>query len=151
MENRLMINRQNKLILVVEDSPVQALALTRLLERNKLDVLCASNGESGILMARCYLPDLIVLDVQMPGINGLEACERLRQNQLTAHIPIILFTACSEMEIMNAGLAQGAVDFIPKDAFSDLVLIETLRQLHFIDALSSSKDKADQKSLSGSV
>ncbi len=121
-----------KLILVVEDSPVQALALTKLLERNGVDVLCAANGQTGVAMARCYLPDLVVLDVQMPEMNGLEACKRIKANPTTQDIPVILFTAHADLDVMKAGIDQGAVDFIPKDAFSDVVLLETLRQLRLL-------------------
>ncbi len=133
MTDRPAGNHISKLILVVEDSPVQALALTRLLEGYGLDVLCASNGQSGVAMARSYLPDLIILDVQMPEMNGLEACQQIKADPLTGNLPVILFTAHDSIDIMKMGLDQGAVDFIPKDAFSDVVLIETLRQLHLVD------------------
>lgn len=123
---------EQKVILVVEDSPVQALALTKLLEQNGLGVLCASNGLSGFAMARSYQPDLVLLDVQMPEMNGLETCACLQSDPTTSSIPVILFTAHTELDLMRAGFAQGAVDFIPKDAFSNQVLIETLHQLHIL-------------------
>ncbi len=125
-------NNSSKVILVVEDSPVQALALVKLLEREGLNVLCAANGQSGLSMARCYIPDLIILDVQMPEMDGLEACHLLKQDPKTKKIPVILFTAHTEPEILKSGLDEGAVDYIPKDAFSDIVLLETLRQLNFL-------------------
>ena len=116
-------------ILVVEDSPVQALALQQLLEQKGLKVLRALNGRTGVAMAEQYAPDAIVLDIQMPEMDGLEACRRLQQNPQTSHIPIVMLTAHAEPEVLAQGLDLGAVDFIPKDAFSDKVLLETLRQL----------------------
>jgi len=122
----------SKMVLVVEDSPVQALTLIKLLEKQGLGVLCAPNGKSGLSMARQYLPDLIILDIQMPEMNGFEVCRCLKQDPETVDIPIVLLTAHAHPEMLREGLEGGAVDFIPKDAFSDLVLLETLRQLKFI-------------------
>jgi CheY-like chemotaxis protein len=124
--------KSSKTILIVEDSPVQALALLKLLEQNGLGVLCAPNGQAGLSMARQYVPDLIILDIRMPGMDGLEACRRLKQDPRTTDIPIVLFTAHSEPEFLREGLERGAVDFIPKDDFSEVVLLETLKQLNII-------------------
>ncbi len=134
MEDLSIEQKRSKTVLIVEDSPVQALALVKLLEREHLNVLCASNGQAGISMARFYLPDLIILDIQMPEMDGLEACHFLKGDQKTSAIPVVLFTAHTEPEMVRAGFEQGVIDFIPKDAFSDLVLLETLRQLNIIDA-----------------
>ncbi len=120
-------------VLVVEDSPVQALALQQLLEQKGLQVLRAANGRVGVAMAERYMPDVIVLDIQMPEMDGLETCRRLQQNPQTSHIPIVMLTARTEPEVLRQGLDLGAVDFIPKDAFSDKVLLETLRQLHILE------------------
>ena len=120
-------------ILVVEDSPVQALALQQLLEQKGLQVLRALDGRVGVAMAEQYVPDAIVLDVQMPEMDGLEACRRLKQNPHTKNIPIVMLTAHGEPAMLMQGLDLGATDFIPKDAFSDKVLLETLRQLKVLD------------------
>ncbi len=127
------LSENTKVVLIVEDSPVQALSLMKLLEQQGLEVLCAANGQAGIAMAKFYLPDAIILDVQMPEMDGLEACKRLKLDTATASIPVILFTAHAEAEIFKAGIEQGAVDFIPNDAFSDMVLLETLHQLHVLE------------------
>ncbi|MFZ6031125.1 MAG: response regulator [Chloroflexota bacterium] len=121
-----------KTILVVEDSPVQALALCKLLEKQNLTVLCAPNGVAGLELAHAQRPDAIVLDIQMPEMDGLEACRYLHADPQTASIPIVLLTAHTEFEALSEGLEGGAVDFIPKDAFSDKVLIETLHQLEIL-------------------
>jgi CheY-like chemotaxis protein len=68
----------------------------------------------------------------MPEMNGFEACRRLKKNDRTAHIPIIMLTVRTEPQALVQGIDLGAIDFIPKDAFSENVLLETLRQLHIL-------------------
>ncbi len=118
-----------KTVLVVEDSPVQALSLLRLFESQGLNVICAPNGVAGLELAHKHLPDVIVLDIHMPEMDGLETCRHLRQEIDTSVIPVVLLTAHTEADAIRAGLEGGAMDFIPKDAFSDVVLLATLRQL----------------------
>ena len=121
-----------KTALIVEDSPVQALSLLKLLERQGLNVICAPNGVAGLELAHKNLPDVIILDIHMPEMDGLEACRRLKQEKNTNTIPVVLLTAHTETEAFRAGVEGGAVDFIPKDAFSDVVLLATLRQLSIL-------------------
>ena len=83
-------------------------------------------------MAGQFHPDLIVLDVQMPGMNGFQVCRQLKSDPATEDIPIIMFTRHDEQEAVVLGLQTGAVDYIPKDAFADAVLLETLRQMDLI-------------------
>ena len=118
-----------KTILIVEDSPVQALSLLRLLEKQGLNVICSPNGVAGLELAHQHHPDVIVLDIHMPEMDGLETCRRLKQHQETSAIPVVLLTEHTESESLRAGFEGGAVDFIPKDAFSDIVLLATLREL----------------------
>ncbi len=123
-----------KTALVVEDSLVQAIALQQLLEQKGLQVLRAVDGRVGVVIAERYSPDVIILDIQMPEMDGLEACRHLKQNPRTEHIPIVMLTSRSEPIVLIQGLDLGAIDFIPKDAFSDKVLLETLRQLHILNS-----------------
>ncbi|MDY7079375.1 MAG: response regulator [Chloroflexota bacterium] len=125
-------NASKRKILVVEDSPTQALHLQTLLEQEGLEVLLAYDGQTGLQMAQQMHPDLIVLDVQMPGMNGFQVCRQLKNESATADIPVIIFTRHDEQEAVVLGLQTGAVDYIPKDAFADAVLLETLRQMKFI-------------------
>ena len=127
------MKHSKKTILIVEDSPVQALALSMLLENRGINILHAENGQSGVEMARKNMPELILLDVEMPGMNGLEACCKLRDDTGTAKIPIILFTTHTDQETIRDGLVGGAIDFIPKDGFYEAVLLETLRQMKFFE------------------
>jgi len=116
-------------ILVVEDSTTQALHLRTLLEQEGLKVTWARDGREGIQLARETLPNLIVLDIQMPEMNGFEVCQQLKSTPETARIPVIMFTRFDDAQSVLSGFETGAVDYIPKDAFAEAVLLETLRQM----------------------
>jgi CheY-like chemotaxis protein len=122
-----------KTVLIVEDSPAQALVLQQVLEQEGLQVLWAPDGRIGVAMAQQQMPDAIVLDIEMPEMNGFEVCRRLKQNTRTSSIPIVMLTIRSDPAALMQGIDLGAIDFIPKDAFSESVLIETLRQLRILD------------------
>ena len=81
-----------KTILIVEDSPVQATAIGHLLLGNGARVLYAPDGRAGVYIAQRYQPDAIILDLEMPRMNGLEACQRLRASPRTADIPVLMLT-----------------------------------------------------------
>ncbi len=123
---------RKKLVLLIEDSPTQAVSIHATLTEMGLDVLCATDGEMGLRLAIQALPDLIVLDVQMPGMNGFQVCEALKSKAETANIPVILFTRNDSAEAFQLGILSGAVDFIPKDAFALKVLQETIIQMGLI-------------------
>ncbi len=123
---------KNKTILIVEDSPAQAMALEHMLREEGLDVLWASNGLEGIELAQRHLPDAIVLDIEMPKMGGFEACRRLKRDPQTSDTPIVLLTVRDDAATALLGIDLGAIDFIPKDAFSGSVLLETLRQLNIL-------------------
>lgn len=123
----------DKTVLVVEDSPVQALALQHLLEAQGFRVLLAADGAAGVTMARVHLPDLIVMDIEMPEMNGIEACQQLKADFITQEIPVIMLTVNTDLDVVDAGLGAGAVDFIPKDMLSDPVLLDSLANLHILD------------------
>ncbi len=120
-------------VLIVEDSPVQAMALQKLLETQGLRIICAPNGRVGLEMAERWKPDAIILDIKMPDMNGFEVCKQLQNNPQTSHIPIVMLTVYSEPPMLRQSIYLGAVDFIPKDDFANAVLLETLRQLQVLD------------------
>jgi DNA-binding response OmpR family regulator len=126
-------NAGNKTILLVEDSTTQALHLKMLLEAEGLQVEWASTGGAGVQMACQLLPDLVILDLQMPDMNGFQVCQRLKEVQDTAAIPIIMLTRHDDTEAVVLGMQMGVTDYIPKDAFADAVLLETLRQMGLIE------------------
>lgn len=123
-------------VLIVEDSPVQAMALQKLLEGQGLRVICAPNGRVGVEMAERWKPDAIILDIKMPDMDGFEVCRTLQANPQTSHIPVVMLTVYSEPPMLRQSIYLGAVDFIPKDDFANAVLLETLRQLKVLDSQS---------------
>ena len=125
-------DNNRKTILIVEDSPVQAYTIAKLMNDERLNVLCAPNGRAGVSLAEQYLPDVIILDIEMPEMDGFEACRHLKKNPRTANIPVIMLTAHTEAVVALEGLNLGAIDFIPKDDFSTTVLLETLRQMKIL-------------------
>jgi len=127
-----MSNLSMKTVLVVEDSPTQAVQTRALLVANGLHVIIACDGVEGLEMAVEYLPELIILDWELPRMNGGEVLRALKNKSQTCQIPIIVFTHHDTPEIKIAGLQEGAVDFIPKDAFAKVVMLETLKQMGFI-------------------
>jgi CheY-like chemotaxis protein len=129
------VTEDHKTVLVVEDSPAQALALRQALEREGLQVLWAPNGRVGVDLAQKHLPDAILLDIEMPEMDGFEACRQLKEDAWTAKIPVIMLTVHTLPAVVAGLLGQGAIDFIPKDVFSEATLLETLRQLHILDSI----------------
>ena len=112
----------DELILVVEDEEdIQELVEYNLIKAG-YRVECAETGEEGLLAAREHEPDLVVLDLMLPGLGGLEVCRRLKSGPDTAEMPIIILTAKGEEEDIVAGFKAGADDYVTKP-FSPRVLI----------------------------
>lgn len=103
-----------KKILVIDDLPENVFMLKDRLEHEGYEVLTAYNGKSGIEKAQNEVPDLILLDVMMPDINGFEVCKTLVSDSRTSDIPIILVTAKTDAEDIKEGLESGAYDYIKK-------------------------------------
>lgn len=101
-------------VLVIDDSLTDVRVLTVLLERNGFDVVSAANAADGISLARAQLPDLILMDVIMPGTNGFQATRMLSKDPETAAIPVIIVTTKSMEADRLWGLRQGARDFVVK-------------------------------------
>lgn len=116
-------------ILLVEDTAVQAIRFKTRLEDNGCTVRWAENGLDGLSAARESFYDLIILDIELPDIDGFEVCRRLKTDPAVADIPVIMLTTRDRAEDALVGLGSGAVDYIPKDSFAELVLLETLKQM----------------------
>jgi DNA-binding response OmpR family regulator len=101
-------------ILVVDDDPRLLHVVAMYLSIEGYDVDTASNGEEGLRLLEQRRPDLVILDVMMPGIDGLEACRRIKSNPETRAIPVVLFTALSRTDDVENGRAAGANRFINK-------------------------------------
>jgi len=113
-------------ILVVDDEEDILELIRHNLAREGYRIVCAATGESAITMSNTEKPDLIVLDLMLPGIDGLQVARRLKDDVRTRHIPIIMLTAKGEEADMVTGLELGADDYITKP-FSPRVLIARIR------------------------
>jgi two-component system NtrC family sensor kinase len=101
-------------VLVVDDHEPAAMMLKRLFENQNYDVVCVYSGEEALEWLKYDLPDLIILDVMMPGLNGFEVLKILREQERTSEIPTILATAKDTVEDIEHGLKLGADDYVPK-------------------------------------
>ena len=109
-------------ILVVDDTPTNLRVLSEALANGGFEIAVATTGESAIRQVQHNPPDLILLDVQMPGMDGFETCRYLKANPITQDIPVIFMTALSGTESKVKGLSAGAVDYITKPFQQDEVL-----------------------------
>lgn len=115
-------------VLIVDDSPTEVHVLSSVLEKGGYTVLTAANGEDGIAQARAAMPDLILMDVVMPGMNGFQATRQLTKDPATANIPIIIVTTKDQETDRVWGLRQGAKDYITKP-IEEAVLLEKIKAL----------------------
>ncbi len=109
-------------ILVVDDEILIVKRMEALLMPRHYHVISASNGEAALSLAPQEQPDLILLDVRMPGVNGFEVFHELKANPVTRLIPVILMTALGEVEDRLKGLEVGADDFLTKPFNRDELL-----------------------------
>lgn len=103
-----------KQILVIEDEPKMLRNLLTILRMEQFDAMGAEDGEQGLRLAREELPDLILCDVTMPGLDGYQVLARLRANPATVDIPLIFLTARGEREDIRTGMNLGADDYLCK-------------------------------------
>lgn len=115
-------------ILIIDDAKENIVVLSRLL-KTQANIIFALSGEEGLKIAGTNVPDLILLDISMPGLNGFEVLEHLKQAQATADIPIIFITGIPDAETEEKGLNLGAVDYITKPFASAVVKARVRHQL----------------------
>ncbi len=121
--------KQNPRILIVEDNPDMVLFLESILH-GQYRILKAENGRAGLAMAHSHSIDLIISDVMMPEMDGLEFCEKIKSDLLTSHIPVILLTAKNLDENRLSGYQKGANDYITKPFNPELLKIRVENQLN---------------------
>jgi len=133
-------------ILVVDDIPSNVHVLSRIL-RDDYDIYFATDGEKALDLVQARLPDLVLLDIMMPGMDGYEVCARIKADPVTHDIPVIFISAKSEVEDETRGLEVGAIDFITKPISPPIVKArvrnhlllkrqaDLLRSLSFLDGL----------------
>ena len=120
-----MINT-NRTALVVEDEPEIADLVKFHLEREGVDVTITRSGRRALELARKSIPDLLVLDLMLPDLDGLEVCRRLKENDETKKIPVVMLTARGSEADIVAGIEMGADDYVTKP-FSPRVLMARLQ------------------------
>lgn len=118
-----MSRENNKLILVVEDSATQALRLQHVLETEGFTTVCCYSGEEALDQMNRVLPDLIIVDYHLPGIQGDELCRQIHMNLTTRSIPILILTADETQATELHGLESGADDFVSKSEETDILLL----------------------------
>jgi class 3 adenylate cyclase len=119
-------------VLVVDDDPDMAGLLALMLRREEMTAQIASDGEAALVQVHNEPPDLILCDVMMPGLSGFDLCQRLKSDEETALIPIVLVTALEDSESRVRGIEAGADDFLSKPVNKEELVarVKTLRRLH---------------------
>jgi twitching motility two-component system response regulator PilH len=109
-------------ILIVDDSPTETYRFREILEKHGHQVLEAANGADGVAVARAEQPDLVLMDVVMPGLNGFQATRQLTKDAETAHIPIVIVTTKDQETDRVWGKRQGARDYLTKPIDEDQLM-----------------------------
>jgi twitching motility two-component system response regulator PilH len=102
------------LVLIVDDSPTEQHVISSMLEKHGFETVMASDGEEAIQIAESAKPDVILMDVVMPGMNGFQATRQLTKNPSTASIPVVMVTTKDQATDRIWGLRQGAVEYLMK-------------------------------------
>ncbi|UKO96102.1 sensor histidine kinase [Nostoc sp. UHCC 0870] len=118
------------LVLIVDDTPTNLEVISETLSDAGFDIAIATSGDRALKQIERCRPDLILLDVMMPGIDGFETCRRIKANDSTRHIPIIFMTALSDSDSKVKALELGAVDYIVKPFYDKEVLARVSTHLH---------------------
>jgi putative two-component system response regulator len=117
-----------KTVLVVDDTP-ENLDLMKAILAPHYKVKVAINGEAALKLVAAAAPDMVLLDVMMPGIDGYEVCRRLKEDPTRAHVPVVLVTAITEAMDEGKGFQIGAVDYITKPVSGPVVLARVATHL----------------------
>lgn len=128
------MQRTNPMVVIVEDSETQAQQVAGFLSSRRIDVMLAFDGPQALRLISNTVPDLVVLDINLPTMNGYQVCRRIKRDPHIQHIPIIMLTSASEAEDRMRGLEAGAVQYIPKGEFAVQHLLDALAKLGLIPA-----------------
>lgn len=115
-------------VLIVDDSPTETYKMESALQKNGFEVIKADNGMDGVATAKKHLPDLVLMDVVMPGLNGFQATRQLTQAPETAHIPVIIVTTKDQQTDKLWGKRQGARGYLVKPV-DEKKLVDSVRQV----------------------
>jgi DNA-binding response OmpR family regulator len=137
--------QDGQLILVVDDTPANLEVVAEALSDAQFEVAIATDGERAIKQAILSQPELILLDVMMPGIDGFETCRRLKSSATTAEIPIIFMTALADVTDKVTGLNLGAVDYLTKPFQEAELLARVTTQLKLRHLTKTLEQQVEQR------
>ncbi len=141
-----MSSKTKNTVLIVDDEPFGRDTLEGLLQNEDYDLLFASNGQQTLDITQEHIPDLILLDIMMPGMDGYEVCTRIRNNPKIAEIPILMITALDDKDSLIKGIDAGADDFVSKP-FDRTVLrqrVKTILKLNRFRKLKEEREKFEE-------
>lgn len=133
----IRLDHQEHTILIVDDNSANLTMITDYLKACGFKTVTASNGDHALQKVKCVYPDLILLDVVMPGIDGFETCRRLKAYEETKDIPVIFMTALTSTEDKVKGFKAGAVDYVTKPFRQEEILARVTTHLHIRDLTQS--------------
>jgi DNA-binding response OmpR family regulator len=138
--------QQDITILAIDDDPLVLKVIEASLIKEKYNIIFAPDGETGIKIASECDPDLILLDVVMPGIDGFETCARIRRNPKLQFTPVIILTALDDRDSKIQGLEAGADDYIckPFDKIEFRARVKTITRLNRLNRLATINDLLNQ-------
>ncbi len=136
-------NKKNSKILIVDDTPKNIQVLGKTLEQKNYEIIVAQNGLQALKVVEKDFPDLILLDIMMPDMDGFETCKRLKDNPKTKEIPIIFLTAKIEIDDLVKGFDLGAVDYITKP-FNSKELLRRVKTHLELKEKSESLERSNQ-------
>lgn len=115
-------------VLIVDDSPTETYKISSILSKHGYEVLTAENGEDGVSVAKQQLPDVVLMDIVMPGLNGFQATRQLTRDSATRHIPVIIVTTKDQETDRLWGERQGAKGYLTKPV-DGKVLVQTIENV----------------------
>jgi PleD family two-component response regulator len=136
------LSQNNASILIVDDTPANIEVLNEIL-RHEFKTYFALNGSDALHKAGIIMPDLILLDVMMPGIDGFEVCRRLKEEERFREVPVIFITALGQSDEESRGLRLGAADYITKPFNPELVLLRVRNHIE----LKNRRDALEQRTM----
>ncbi|KAA3612031.1 MAG: response regulator [Calditrichaeota bacterium] len=138
------LNYKDSLILIAEDNAITLQLLCRFLDKEGLKYITCNNGSAAINLANKKLPDLILLDVTMPQIDGFDTCRILKDNTATKNIPVIFLSSKSDSFNKLKGFSAGAIDFITKPFEKVEIMVRIKTQLKLKKALDKLSDYSNE-------
>ena len=124
----------NPKILVVDDSAFEIQLVDWILQENNYQTVLANNGTEALEIVKTFTPDLILLDIMLPNIDGFEVCKRIKSNENLKDVPVIFFTSLSNIEDIVKGFEAGGVDYVTKPFNKDELLVRIKNHLDLISS-----------------